>query len=88
MQERHMCIGNIRGLGPMLGVEFVKDRKTKEPNADLAKALVQYCYEHGLVTMTSGSLGNVIRLLMPLITDLKDVEEGLQIIDAGIASLT
>ena len=88
MQERHMCIGNIRGLGPMLGVEFVKDRKTKEPNADLAKALVQYCYEHGLVTMTSGSFGNVIRLLMPLITDLKDVEEGLQTIDAGIASLT
>ena len=87
MQEKHNCIGNVRGLGPMLGIEFVKDQKTKEPYADLAKALVKFCYERGLIIMTAGSLGNVVRLLMPLVTDLKDVEEGLKILEAGIVSL-
>ncbi len=88
MQERQIRIGNIRGLGPMLGIEFVKDRKTKEADPELAKALVKFCYEGGLITMTSGSLGNVVRLLMPLVTELKDVEEGLKILEAGIASLS
>lgn len=88
MQDRQQSIGNIRGMGPMLGIEFVKDRKTKEPNAELAKALVKYCYERGLVIMTAGSLGNVLRLLMPLVTDHKDVKEGLKIIEDGIERLS
>ena len=71
----------------MLGIEFVKDRKTKEAYPELAKGLVKYCYERGLVIMTAGSLGNVVRLLMPLVVDHKDVEEGLKIIESGIESL-
>ncbi len=88
LQEKYQCIGNIRGLGPMMGIEFVKNRKTKEAYPELAKGLVKFCYERGLVIMTAGSLGNVVRLLMPLVTDLKDVEEGLKVIEAGIVSLT
>jgi 4-aminobutyrate aminotransferase/(S)-3-amino-2-methylpropionate transaminase len=87
LQEQYACIGDVRGLGPMIGIEFVKNRETKEANPELAKALAKYCYERGLIIMTAGSLGNVVRLLMPLVAEQKDVEEGFKILEAGIGSL-
>ncbi len=84
LKEKNSCIGDVRGLGPMIGIEFVKDNKTKEANPELAKALAKYCFEHGLIIMTAGSLGNVVRLLMPLVIEQKDVEEGFKIIEAGL----
>jgi 4-aminobutyrate aminotransferase / (S)-3-amino-2-methylpropionate transaminase / 5-aminovalerate transaminase len=83
-KEKYNCIGDVRGMGPMLALEFVKDRTTKEAYPEGAKALVKYCYERGLVIMTAGSLGNVVRLLMPLVIDSRDLEEGLQILESGI----
>lgn len=80
-------VGQIRGLGPMQAIEFVKDKATKEPNSDAAKHLVKFCYEHGLVIMTAGSLGNVVRLLMPLTISGEDLKEGLDILEVGIREL-
>jgi len=86
-QQQYEIIGDVRGKGAMLALELVKDRETKEPAADDAKALVQFCLKKGLVTLACGTYGNVIRVLMPLIIDDEHLEKGLAIMEEGIASL-
>lgn len=77
-------IGDVRGLGPMQAIEFVKDPKTKEPNKELASKVAKYCYENGLVIITAGTFGNVIRVLVPLTISEEELEEGLKVIEDGI----
>ena len=77
-------IGDVRGLGPMQGIEFVKSRKTKEPHPEAAKALVRYAYEHGVICMTAGTYSNVVRLLMPLIISDDELREGLDVLETGL----
>jgi 4-aminobutyrate aminotransferase/(S)-3-amino-2-methylpropionate transaminase len=86
-QNRFELIGDVRGLGPMLALELVKDRATKEPAADEAKAIVQFCLEKGLVVLSCGTLGNVIRLLMPLNIGNDELERGLAILEEGLANI-
>ena len=87
LQEKFSIIGNVRGLGPMIGIELVKDRKTKEPAADLAKELVNRCLNNGLITLACGNYGNVIRTLMPLIITDEQLEQGLAIMEEQFATL-
>ena len=87
MQNRFEIIGDVRGIGPMLALELVKDRVTKEPAADQAKALVKFCYEKGLVILSCGNFGNVIRTLMPLVITDEQLERGLAIVEEGLATL-
>jgi 4-aminobutyrate aminotransferase/(S)-3-amino-2-methylpropionate transaminase len=77
-------IGDVRGLGPMQAIEFVKDPKTKEPNKELASKVAKYCYENGVVAITAGTFGNVIRILVPLTISQEELEEGLKVIEDGI----
>lgn len=86
-KERHQRIGDVRGLGPMRGIELVKDRATKEPDKAAAGALARYCLERGLVILTAGTYGNVIRLLAPLTIEDDELEEGLGIIEAGLGEI-
>ena len=87
-QNQFEIIGDVRGLGPMLALELVKDRESKEPAADEAKALTQFCFERGLILLSCGTLANVIRLLMPLnITD-DPLERGLAIMEEGLQSIS
>jgi len=85
--ELNPSVGDVRGLGPMRAVEFVKDRKTKEPNPALAKDLIRYGYEHGLVLMNAGTFGNVLRLLVPLCATPDELNEGLSLIESGLREL-
>ena len=87
LQKRFPVIGEVRGLGPMQAMEFVKDQKTKEPHPDAAKGLLKYCYEHGVVIMTAGSYGNVVRLLMPLVIDDAQLDEGLKVLESGLEAI-
>ena len=87
-QERYEIIGEVRGLGPMLALELVKDRETKEPAADAAKALVKFCHENGLILLSCGNFGNVIRTLMPLVITDEQLERGLAIMEEGLAALS
>ncbi len=87
LQERFPLIGDVRGLGAMMGMELVLDRATRQPAGDQAKALVKYAYEHGLVLLSCGKFGNVIRTLMPLVITDDQLEEGLRIIEDGLATL-
>jgi 4-aminobutyrate aminotransferase/(S)-3-amino-2-methylpropionate transaminase len=80
-------VGDIRGLGPMQGIEFVRSQKSREPHADATKALVRYAYENGVICMTSGTHGNVVRLLMPLVISRDELEEGFAVLERGLALL-
>jgi 4-aminobutyrate aminotransferase/(S)-3-amino-2-methylpropionate transaminase len=88
MQKRLQIIGDVRGVGPMLALELVRDRVTKEPAADEAKALVKFCYERGLVILSCGNFGNVIRTLMPLVITDEQLERGLTIMEEGLTALS
>jgi 4-aminobutyrate aminotransferase/(S)-3-amino-2-methylpropionate transaminase len=84
LQECFEVIGDVRGKGPMLALELVKDRETKEPATDLAKDLVRRCFEKGLVLLSCGHHGNVIRTLMPLVISDAQLEKGLAILEESL----
>jgi len=88
MQKRLEIIGDVRGLGPMLALELVKDRVSKKPAADVAKALVKFCYERGLLILSCGNFSNVIRTLMPLVITDDQLERGLAILEEGLTTLS
>lgn len=81
-------IGDVRGVGPMLGLEFVRDRSSKEPEGDETKAFVRDCYEKGLVILSCGKFSNVIRTLMPLVITDEQLERGLNIMEDALRNLT
>ena len=87
-QKEYELIGDVRGMGPMLALELVKDRETKKPATDEAKALVKFCYDKGLIILSCGNFGNVIRTLMPLVITDELLERGLAIIEEGLTSLS
>ncbi|OGP60815.1 MAG: 4-aminobutyrate transaminase [Deltaproteobacteria bacterium RBG_13_49_15] len=80
-------IGDIRGLGAMIGFELIKG-KTRQPATDEAKRLVNYCMERGLVILTCGTYGNVIRILAPFVITTDQLEKGLSILESGLKELT
>jgi len=86
-QDRWGIIGEVRGLGAMQAIELVRSRETREPADEETKQVSQYCYEHGVVTITAGSYGNVIRLLMPLVMTDAQMNEGLDVLESALASV-
>lgn len=88
LQEKYPIIGDVRGLGPMLAMELVKDRGTKEPAPDATKAVVSYCYENGVIAISCGTYGNVLRFLMPLVITDEQLQKGLQVLDRAFAEVS
>ncbi len=86
LQTKHLCIGDVRGTGLYIGVEFVKDRQTKEPASELVHQLGQLAFTKGLLLLSCGA--SVIRMAPPLVVDAEDVEIGLRILDECITELT
>jgi 4-aminobutyrate aminotransferase len=83
LRERHETVGDVRGLGLMLGVDLVRDRETRERAGDLAARVVVGCLARGLfLTFLSSS---VLRLAPPLTIDADDVDRALEILDAALA---
>jgi 4-aminobutyrate aminotransferase/(S)-3-amino-2-methylpropionate transaminase len=89
MQRRNDMpfIGEVRGQGAMVAMELVKDRMTKEPHAELTKALMAKAREKGLVLLSCGTGANVIRILVPLTASDAIVDEGLDIIERSLEEL-
>ena len=75
------AIGEVRGLGPMVAVELVQSRQTKEPAAALASGTTAAARELGLVLLSCGLYGNVIRILVPLVISDEDLEQGLDLLE-------
>lgn len=67
MKEKYNVIGDVRGIGAMVAVEFVKDKETKEPNKEIISKIIKYAYNKGVLLISAGLLGNVVRFLPPLV---------------------
>lgn len=87
MAEKYDIIGDVRGLGGMVGIEFVKDKDTKEPYPEFVSQLVLECAQRGLLVESAGTYGNVIRFLAPLVITDAQLEAGLNIFDESIAAV-
>ena len=89
MQARHEVIGDVRGRGAMWAMELVADRTTKEPlAAETMSAISRAALERGVIVLTAGTYGNVIRLLPPINIDPALLEEGLDLLDEAIGAVT
>ena len=86
-QKDFNIIGEIRGLGAMLGLEFVKG-ENKEPAADEAKQLAAYCLGKGLLILVCGTYGNVVRVLTPFVITDEQLEKGLSIMEEGLKAIS
>ena len=86
-QAQFAIVGEIRGIGAMLGLELVKG-PDKAPAADEAKKLSAWCFEHGLLTLICGTYGNVLRVLAPLVIEDEQLQKALGILEAGLAELS
>jgi 4-aminobutyrate aminotransferase/(S)-3-amino-2-methylpropionate transaminase len=80
-QQKYHFIGDVRGIGAMCAMEFVKDRNSKEPDSVLAKTLINACIENGVVVMGAGLYSNVIRILSPIVISDQLLEDGLDRIE-------
>lgn len=81
MADKFDVIGDIRGRGAMIAIELVKDRTTKEPDPETTAALAKACHQEGLLVLTCGTYGNVLRFLPPLVIGEDLLSEGLDIIE-------
>ncbi|MFZ7127351.1 MAG: 4-aminobutyrate--2-oxoglutarate transaminase [Desulfobacterales bacterium] len=86
-KEKFPLIGEIRGLGAMLGLSLVKG-EGREPAADEAKKLALYCLERGLIILVCGTYNNVVRVLVPFVITDEQLENGLRILEDGLAEIS
>ena len=84
IQKKYPVVGDVRGLGGMIGIEFVKDQETKEPDAALTADIIQTCAKNGLLVEGAGTYNNVIRFLAPLVITEEQLEAGLDIFEAAV----
>jgi len=85
MKETYECVGDVRGLGGMVGIEFVTDKAGKAPDAALTSAVIQECVRNGLMVEGAGTYGNVIRFLAPLVMTDEQLSCGLDIFEKAVA---
>ena len=86
LQERHPVIGDVRGRGAMIAIELVRPGTT-EPDAATTQEVVKACHARGLVVLTAGTYGNVLRFLPPLVMPDHLLQEGLDILEEVFAGL-
>ncbi len=83
-KEKYDVVGDVRGVGAMMGVEFVADKTSRKPNADIVTAIVNEATQNGLLLESAGTYGNVIRFLCPLCVTDAQLEAGLDIYEKAI----
>ncbi len=84
MQDKYEVIGDVRGLGAMIGIEFVKDRESKEPATELVSKLIAAAFRKGLLIEGAGTYNNVIRFLAPLTMTDEQTKRGLEIFEEAL----
>jgi len=87
-KERCPLIGDVRGMGAMCAIELVRSKQSREPAKEETERILRFCCEHGLILLSAGSYGNVLRLLVPLVITDAEFDEGLAILDAAFASVS
>jgi len=86
MAERHRTIGDVRGLGLMIGVELVTDRDSRVPDAEAFKHVEKHAFDRELIVINCGPDANVIRFIPPLITTREELDWALDLVDEGLTS--
>lgn len=86
MSQKYSIIGDIRGQGAMVAVEFVKDRETKGPYKEIVEKIINECLLHGVIFISAGIYGNCIRFLPPLVITDEQLAYGMDILEDAIAS--
>jgi 4-aminobutyrate aminotransferase / (S)-3-amino-2-methylpropionate transaminase / 5-aminovalerate transaminase len=87
LQEQHAIIGDVRGRGAMIALELVAGSGDKTPNPAATAAVTQACHAAGLLTLTAGTFGNVLRFLPPLVISDELLDEGLTILEKAFAQV-
>jgi 4-aminobutyrate aminotransferase/(S)-3-amino-2-methylpropionate transaminase len=88
LRSAHACIGDVRGIGAMVAMELVRERRADLPDAELTKALVQAAGRRGLILLSCGVRANVIRFLAPLTISDVVLDEGLDLLAAALDEVT
>jgi 4-aminobutyrate aminotransferase/(S)-3-amino-2-methylpropionate transaminase len=86
MKEKFPVIGEVRGRGAMLAIEFVQPG-TREPNAAVTDAIMKFCHQNGVVVLNAGTYGNVIRFLPSLAISDELLNEAMDVLEAGLGTL-
>jgi 4-aminobutyrate aminotransferase/(S)-3-amino-2-methylpropionate transaminase len=86
MQSKYSVIGEVRGRGAMQAIELVKPG-TKDPNPDAMNAIVKYCQSNGVLVLTAGTYGNVVRFLPPIVITDELLRDALGVLEEALASL-
>ena len=84
MKEKYDIVGDVRGIGLSLGIEFVRNRETKEPAAEETAEALRKCHAQGLIIASCGTFKNVIRIIPPIVIEEDDLERGLDILEAAV----
>lgn len=87
-KDKYEVVGDVRGTGAMMGVEFVTDKKSKNPNAQLVTDIINEAVKSGLLLESAGTYGNVIRFLCPLCVTDAQLDAGLEIYEKAIIACT
>ncbi len=88
LQARSPIIGEVRGLGAMCAMEIVKDKKSKEPDKDKTEEIIHRAALKGLILLSAGVLGNIIRILVPLVIPEDQLQEGLDVLQVAVLEVS
>lgn len=86
LMDKHETIGDVRGMGLMIGVEFVDDRQTRNPDAKAFQHVASHAFDNELIIIECGPDGNVLRFIPPLITTMDELDWAIDLIDQGLDS--
>ena len=88
LQKKHECLGDVRGKGLVLGLEFVEDRQSRTPAPELTGKVILKAGEYGLLLGRVGIYGNVVRIAPPLVVTEEEAGMGIDIIDRALTEAT
>ena len=86
LAERHPTVGDVRGLGLMIGVEFVTDQESRTPDSKAFRHVQAHALDRGLIIIDCGPDGNVLRFIPPLVTTIEELDWAIDLIDDGLTS--
>jgi 4-aminobutyrate aminotransferase/(S)-3-amino-2-methylpropionate transaminase len=88
VQSEQSSIGDVRGIGAMIGVEFVKNSDPRQPDGELCASIIKGCAEKGLIVLAAGTHKNIIRILCPLVITDEQLQKGLDVLEGEITNNT
>ena len=87
-KKRWPLVGDVRGLGAMCALELVRPGEARQPAKEETEKVLRHCHERGLILLSAGSYGNVVRILVPLIVTDEQFDEGMGVLEGALASVS